>query len=306
MQLRPLGSTSLDVSVLCFGGNVFGWTVDEPMAFRLLDQFAEAGGNFIDTANVYRRKKPGQEAFASEAIIGRWMKARGNREKIIIATKVGSEMEPGQKGLSKAYVLKEAEDSLRRLQTDYIDLYISHRADLETPIEQTLEAHAQLLGQGKTRFIGASNYKPALLREALQTAKAKNLPAYRSFQPLYNMYDRDYFEKDLAPICAEYGLGVTPYFSLAAGFLTGKYRSENDFSKSPRGKDMGKYMNERGLQILRDLDQTSAETGHSLATLALTWLIHQPLVTSAIASATNLEQMQELLAAAQGEVKPLP
>jgi aryl-alcohol dehydrogenase-like predicted oxidoreductase len=291
--------TSLQVSVLCFGGNVFGWTVDEEMAFRLLDQFTEAGGNFIDTANVYRRKMPGQEAFASEAIIGRWMKARGNRDRMIIGTKVGSEMAPDRKGLKKADVLREAEDSLRRLQTDYIDLYISHRADPETPVEETLEAHGQLLRQGKTRFIGASNHRPPLLREVLQTAQLKKLPAYSSLQPLYNLYDRAYFEKDLAPICAENGLGVTPYFSLAAGFLTGKYRCEADFTKSQRGKDMGKYLNERGFQILEVLDRTSLEVGETPATIALAWLINRPLVTSAIASATNPEQLNQLLASAR-------
>ncbi|HEY8368142.1 MAG TPA: aldo/keto reductase [Thermodesulfobacteriota bacterium] len=296
---RPLGRSGLAVAPIAFGANVFGWTVDEPTAFRLLDAFVDAGFNLIDTADVYSKWAPGNHGGESETIIGRWFARSGKRHRVVLATKVGSEMAPGAKGLSKSYILRAVEDSLRRLRTDHIDLYQSHQDDPETPVEETLEAYAALVRQGKVRAIGASNYTADRLREALRASEHYGYPGYESLQPHYNLVERRPFEDDLAPLCVEEGIGVIPYFALAAGFLTGKYRSEADLSKSPRGAGVRKYLDARGLRILEALDEVAARYGATPAQVALAWLAARPAVTAPIASATSLEQLTEILAAAR-------
>ncbi len=295
MKKRKLGNSGLEISLLVLGGNVFGWTVDEPTAFTLLDAFVAAGFNAIDTADSYSRWVPGNRGGESETIIGKWLKARGNRKKVVIATKVGSEMGPNQKGLSKAYILRAAEDSLQRLQTEYIDLYQSHFDDSNTPFEETLDAYAQLIKQGKVRAIGASNYGAERLSHALQVSKQQEYPSYQSLQTLYNLYDRADYEKSLEPLCKEKGLGVISYYSLASGFLTGKYRSAQDLSKSARGQMVRKYLNERGLRILKALDQAAEQHHSTPARVALAWLIARPGITAPIVSATGLEQLNDLI-----------
>jgi aryl-alcohol dehydrogenase-like predicted oxidoreductase len=290
------------VSPLCFGCNVFGWTADEPTSFQLLDALAASGVNFIDTADVYSRWAPGNGGGESETIIGNWLKRGGARDKIIIATKVGMEMGPGQKGLSKPYILRAAEGSLRRLQTDYIDLYQSHADDPETPLEETLEAYAELIKQGKVRAIGASNYKAERLSQALQVSEQTGLPRYESLQPNYNLYDRADYERALEPLCLEKGIGVISYFSLAKGFLTGKYRSESDLSKSPRGQGVKQYLNERGFRILKALEQIAEARNSTPARVSLAWLIARPGITAPIASATSLRQLTDLIEAAKLEL----
>jgi aryl-alcohol dehydrogenase-like predicted oxidoreductase len=253
MDLRMLGRSGLKVSPFCLGGNVFGWTIDEKRSIELLNAFVGAGFNFIDTADVYSTWIPGHLGGESEAIIGNWMKSRRNRASVVIATKVGMEMR-GQRGLAKAHILASVEGSLRRLQTDYIDLYQSHKADPETPIEETLAAYAELIAAGKVRAIGASNYTTVQLRTALEASARLELPRYESLQPEYNLYTRASYEQELEPLCREHGLGVIPYSALASGFLTGKYRSEKDFGKSPRGAGMKRYLDARGLRVLAALD----------------------------------------------------
>ena len=302
MNKRQLGKSGLKVSPLAFGGNVFGWTVDEATSFKLLDAFASAGFDFIDTADVYSRWAPGNKGGESETILGKWMKQRGNRDKMIIATKVGMEMGPGKKGLSKSYIMSAVEDSLRRLQTDYIDLYQSHEDDEQTPLEETLEAFAQLVEQGKVRAIGASNYSAARLAEALKVSEQQKFPRYESLQPLYNLYDRADFEKELEPICVEKGVGVISYYSLASGFLTGKYRAEEDLSKSVRGRGVKKYLNERGFRILQALDEVAKQHDSTQARVALAWLIARPGITAPIVSATSLEQLDDLVEATKLEL----
>ncbi|HEX7126800.1 MAG TPA: aldo/keto reductase [Thermodesulfobacteriota bacterium] len=296
---RPLGRSGLAVAPIAFGANVFGWTVDEPTAFRLLDAFVDAGFNLIDTADVYSKWAPGNRGGESETIIGRWFARSGKRDRVVLATKVGSEMAPGAKGLSKAYILRAAEDSLRRLRTDRIDLYQSHQDDPETPLEETLEAYAALVRQGKVRAIGASNYTADRLREALRASERNGYPRYESLQPHYNLVERTPFEDDLAPLCVEQGIGVIPYFALAGGFLTGKYRSEADLSKSPRGAGVRKYLDARGLRVLEALDEVAARYDATPAQVALAWLAARPAVTAPIASATRPEQLTEILAAAR-------
>jgi len=297
MRKRKLGNSGLEVSPLAFGGNVFGWTVDETMSFKLLDAFVASGCNFIDTADSYSRWVPGNRGGESETIIGKWMKQRGNRKKVVIATKVGSEMGTDKKGLSKPYILRAVEDSLQRLQTDYIDLYQSHFDDPDTPMEETLDAYAQLIKHGKVRAIGASNYSAERLSQALQVSKQNGYPSYQSLQPLYNLYDRAEFETTLEPLCQEKGLGVITYFSLASGFLTGKYRSENDLSKSPRGQSVKKYLNDRGFRILKALDQVARQYDSTPARVSLAWIIARPSITAPISSATTLEQLNDLIEA---------
>ncbi len=294
---RKLGHSGIEVAPLMFGGNIFGWTVDEPTSFQLLDAFTGAGFDFIDTADVYSAWKPGNSGGESEAIIGNWVKQRGKRDEVIIATKVGMELAPDKKGLSKAYILRAAEDSLRRLQTDYIDLYQSHRDDPETPLEETFEAYQTLIQQGKVRAIGASNYTGERLAEARKVSQAHGLPTYESLQPLYNLYDRADYEQNLEPVVQAQGIGVIPYFSLASGFLTGKYRSEADFGKSSRGKGMQKYLDERGMRILSALDQVAQQHDSTPACVAIAWLIARPSITAPIASATNLDQLNDLVEA---------
>ena len=304
MQQRQLGSSSLMVAPLCFGGNVFGWTADESTSFSLLDAFVAADLNFIDTADVYSRWAPDNKGGESETIIGKWFKRSGTRDKVVLATKVGMEMAPDRKGLKKDYILRAVEDSLKRLQTDYIDLYQSHTDDATTPFEETFEAYAQLVKQGKVRAIGASNFNGDRLGEALKVSMQHDYPVYQCLQPHYNLMERADYEKDLEPICMKSGLGVIPYFPLAAGFLSGKYRTEADLNKSRRGPGLKKYLSERGMRILDALDTVAAETSTSPATVALAWLMARPSVTAPIASATAVDQLESLLAATRLKLNP--
>ena len=302
MKKRPLGGSGLEVAPLAFGGNVFGWTADEATSFRLLDAFVAAGFNFIDTADVYSKWKPGNHGGESETILGKWMKQKGNRKKLVIATKVGMELGPDKKGLSKAYITKAVEASLQRLQTDYIDLYQSHTDDANTPLEETLSAFADLIAAGKVRVIGASNYSAVRLMEALKISERDGLPRYQTLQPLYNLYDREEFEKNLEPLCLSEHIGVLTYYSLASGFLTGKYRTESDFSKSPRGQGMTKFFNPRGFKILAALDEVAKNLNSTPARVALAWLVARPSVTAPIASATSLDHIEEFVAATELEL----
>lgn len=299
MEKRELGRSGIHVPPLCFGGNVFGWTADATTSFALLDGLREANLNFIDTADVYSVWVPAHGGGESETVIGDWLAARGGRDKMIIATKVGAELAPDKKGLKRAWIEKAVEDSLKRLRTDYIDLYQSHFDDLSTPVEEPLEAYAALIKAGKVRAIGASNFSAERLGAALAASKT-GLPRYETFQPEYNLYARDSYEGPLQTLCAAEGLGVIPYFALAAGFLTGKYRSEADFGKSARGsRSIGKYLNPRGLRILDALDAVAARHDATPARVALAWLMAQPTISAPIASATSLSQLQELVAATQ-------
>ena len=302
MKKRKLGKSGLEVAPLALGGNVFGWTADEAMSFKLLDAFVAHGFNLIDTANNYSRWVPGHQGGESETIMGKWLKQRGVRDKVVVATKVGMEMRADQKGLAKTYILKEVEQSLKRLQTDYIDLYQSHIDDEATPLEETLETYAQLVKQGKVRAIGASNYGGERLAQALEVRAKHGYPSYQSLQPHYNLYERGDYEAKLEPVCREKGIGVITYFSLARGFLTGKYRSDADLSKSPRGGGVKDYFNERGFRILETLDKVAKERGSTPARVSLAWLIARPSVTAPIASATNLEQLNDLIEATKLEL----
>jgi aryl-alcohol dehydrogenase-like predicted oxidoreductase len=273
MQTRSLvqsgGITDLNIVPVVFGGNVFGWTVDEARSFELLDAFVDRGFNCIDTADVYSTWMPGHMGGESETIIGKWLAKSGKRDKVVLLTKVGMEMKSGGKGLSKKYILEEVEHSLKRLQTNYIDLYQSHKDDESVPLEETLEAYAQLIDEGKVRYIGASNYTGARLSEAEDLAEQKKLPAYETLQPEYNLHDRKGYEEDLAPVAEKYGLGVIPYFSLASGFLTGKYQSLEDAKGAKRETRVQKYFDDRGMKILKALKQVSEETGAEQAAVSL-------------------------------------
>jgi aryl-alcohol dehydrogenase-like predicted oxidoreductase len=302
MEKRKLGKSAIAIAPLMFGGNVFGWTVDEAMSFKLLDGFVGAGFNAIDTADVYSKWVSGNKGGESETIIGKWLKARGGRDKLVIATKVGIEMPGIGQGLKKDYIVARVEDSLKRLQTDYIDLYQSHTDDKSAPFEETLGAYSQLIEQGKVRVIGASNHEAPRLAEALKTSAAKKLPRYESLQPLYNLSDRAGFEKELEPLCMKENVGVIPYYALAAGFLTGKYRTAADLGKSARGDRVKSYLNERGLRILKALDEVSARLGAKPAHVALAWLIARPSVTAPIASATSMAQLEDLIAGTRLEL----
>jgi aryl-alcohol dehydrogenase-like predicted oxidoreductase len=297
MQKRRLGRTGLHIAPIVFGGNVFGWTADAKTSFDLLDRFVEAGYNTIDTADVYSAWAPGNKGGESETIIGDWMKSRGNRDKIVVVTKVGSPMGPGKKGLSAAYVTQAVEASLKRLRTEAIDLYLSHWPDADTPYEETLGAYRDLVAEGKVRFIGASNLDAAQLRASLDAAKAKSLPRYDVLQPEYNLYDRANFDGALRDLCIAEEIGVITYFSLAKGFLSGKYRSEADLGKSARGGGVKAYLNERGNRILAALDAAAARRSAKPAEVALAWLIAKPGVTAPIASATSLVQLDSLIKA---------
>lgn len=296
MKKRKLGNSGLDVAPLAFGGNVFGWTLDEPTSFKLLDAFVAAGFNLIDTADMYSRWAPGNSGGESEIIIGKWLKRSGYRSKVVIATKVGKEMGPGRVGLSKSYIFQAVEKSLQRLQTDYIDLYQSHDDDAKTPLEETLDAYEQLIKAGKVRAIGASNFSAQRLAEVLNISEKHGLPRYQSLQPLFNLYDRADYEKELEPLCREKNLGVISYFSLGAGFLTGKYRCQDDLKNSARREMVKKYLNERGYRILEVLDQVAQQYEVTPAQVALAWLIARPGITAPIASATSLEQLNQLIA----------
>jgi aryl-alcohol dehydrogenase-like predicted oxidoreductase len=302
MEKRRLGQSSLLVPPITFGCNVFGWTADEATSFALLDAWLDAGFNFLDTADVYSRWHPGNSGGDSEVIIGKWLKARGNRDKVVLATKLGIEMAPGKKGLSRAYMMQAVEDSLRRLQTDYIDLYQSHRDDPETPIEETLSAYADLVKAGKVREIGASNFSAPRLAESLKISTEKGWPRYQSLQPLYSLVERTEFEGPLENLCLAEKVGVIGYYSLASGFLTGKYRSKADTEGRLRGSRVEKYLNDYGFGVLKALDEVAHRYEAKPGQIAIAWLIARPSVTAPIASATNLEQLAELVEAAQIEL----
>jgi aryl-alcohol dehydrogenase-like predicted oxidoreductase len=295
MEKRKLGTSGLLVSPITLGGNVFGWTLDEAGSFKILDTFADAGFNFIDTADSYSRFVPGNQGGESETIIGKWLKKRGNRKDMVIATKLGSDMGDGKKGLSAKYMREEVEASLNRLQTDYIDLYQSHYDDADTPVEETMTAFNDLIKEGKVRYIGASNLSAERIRESNDFARENNLQSYISLQPLYNLYSRQKFEDEYLKLAANEHLAVLPYYSLASGFLTGKYRSEADLDKSPRGQGIKKYLDERGLRILDAMDKVAGEQNVQLSQIAIAWLLHKPFITSAIASATKEKQLNELI-----------
>lgn len=299
MRKRKIGNSDLMISPLVFGGNIFGWTVDQKTAFKLLDAFVASGCNLIDTADVYSRWAPGNKGGESETIIGDWLKHSSKRNQVIIATKVGMQMDEDKKGLSKKYIFQAVEDSLKRLQTDYIDLYQSHTDDSETPLEETLSAYKELIDKGKIRAIGASNYSATRLKEALEISKRHSYPRYQCVQPCYNLCERINYETNIEPLCTTENLGVITYYSLASGFLSGKYRSEEDSSKSVRGGRAQKYLNEKGLKILKVLDEVASEYSTKPATVALAWLIARPSVTAPISSATDLEQLESLIAATQ-------
>lgn len=300
MQLRSLGRSGLQVSPLCFGGNVFGWTADEATSFALLDAWVDAGFNFIDTADVYSRWASGHTGGESESVIGRWLKRSGKRHHIVLATKVGKDMGDGKVGLRPAYIRQAVEASLQRLQTDHIDLYQSHDDDTTVPLADTLGAYADLIRAGKVRAIGASNYSAARLQEALQTSERLGLPRYESLQPLFNLYDRAVFEDALQPLCVQQQVGVINFYALAAGFLTGKYRTAADAAKSARGANTtAKYLNDRGLRILAALDAVAQRYNATPGQVAVAWQMMQPGITAPIASATSVAQLHELVTATQ-------
>jgi aryl-alcohol dehydrogenase-like predicted oxidoreductase len=298
MVKRALGRSGLQVSKLCLGGNVFGWTADEATSFTLLDAWVDAGMNFIDTADVYSRWAPGHSGGESETVIGKWLKTSGKRDKIVLATKVGKDMGDGKIGLAPAYIRSAVEASLKRLQTDVIDLYQSHDDDPSVPLADTLGAYADLIKAGKVRAIGASNFSAARLSEALAVSAAHELPRYECLQPLYNLVERPAFEAELEAVCVQHGIGVINFFGLARGFLTGKYRSEADLAKSPRGQGVKQYLNPHGLRVLDALDSVAQRLNATPAQVALAWQIARPSVTAPIASATSLAQLADLVAAA--------
>ena len=298
MKLRPFGRSGLQVSPLCFGGNVFGWTADEAVSHALLDRFVAAGGNFIDSANVYSRWVPGHQGGESESVIGRWLKQRGGRDRIVIATKVGMDMPGLGPGLAPAQIERSVEDSLRRLQTDHIDLYYAHSDDAKTPLRDTLGAFDRLVKGGKVRAIAASNYSAARLEEALAVSAHEGYARYEGLQPQYNLIDRQAFETTLAPVCMRHGLGVASYYSLASGFLSGKYRRPEDAQGRARAGALKQYFNDRGWRVVAALHAVAGRLSSTPAAVALAWLMTQPAVTAAIASATSVEQLDELLKAA--------
>lgn len=297
MELRRIGTSSLQVAPLMFGGNVFGWTADERTSFSILDAFVDHGLNFVDTADVYSAWVDGHQGGESEAIIGKWFKESGKRDKIVLATKVG--MLGSRAGLSAANIAAAVDDSLRRLKTDYIDVYFSHLDDEKTPFDETLDAYQKLIKAGKVRVIGASNYKGARLEEALKVAKDTGLPAYQILQPEYNLYDREGYETDLEPVVEKHRIAVVTYFSLASGFLSGKYRSKADTTQAARGSRVEKYLNDRGLNIVDALVEVATRNSTTPATVALAWIIARPSVTAPIASATSVKQLESLAAATQ-------
>jgi len=302
MTKRPLGQTGLSISPLVFGGNVFGWTADKQTSFNLLDRFVEAGFETVDTADVYSNWHPGNVGGESETIIGEWMHSRGCRDRMTLITKVGMQMAPDRKGLSAAWIARAVEDSLRRLQTDHIDVYLSHKPDPEATHEETLGVYHKLMAAGKVRAIGASNYDAGQLRAALDVAAALGLPRYEVLQPEYNLYDRNTFDGSLRDLAMAEGIGVITYFSLARGFLSGKYQSEADLGQSPRGSGIKAYLNERGFRILEALKGVAARHGAKPAEVALAWLMARPGVTAPIASATRLDQLESLIRAASLEL----
>ena len=304
LQKRSLGSSDIKVAPWCLGGNVFGWTADQETSFDILDAFVDAGFGFIDTADIYSSWAPGHRGGESETVIGNWVAARKNRDRVVIATKLGMG-QPGRDGrLDRSYIAEAIEGSLKRLKTDYVDLYQSHRDDEATPQEETLQAYADLIKAGKVRIIGASNFSAARLGSALKTSAEKGLPRYETLQPLYNLADREAFESELKPLCLAEGIGVIPYYALGAGFLTGKYRSEADFGKSPRGGRMDRYLNARGFRILAALDAAAARHEVEPAAIAMAWLMAQPTIAAPIASATSLTQFRTIAAGTQLALSP--
>jgi aryl-alcohol dehydrogenase-like predicted oxidoreductase len=295
MNTRPLGRSGLHAAPLALGGNVFGWTADEASSFRLLDTFVDAGFNLVDTADTYSIWAEGHRGGESETIIGKWLARSGKRDRVLLATKVGHDMKEGGKGLSRAHILKSVDLSLARLRTDRIDLYQSHVEDPGTPHEETLAAYAELIRAGKVRAIGASNFQPQALRDALAVSARLGLPRYETLQPLYNLCDRAGFEAQLGPLCREEGIGVIPFYALAAGFLTGKYRTEADLAQSVRGRRAKDYLNDRGLRIVAALDEVAAGLGASPGKVAIAWLMAQPGVTAPIASGRTVEQVRDLV-----------
>jgi aryl-alcohol dehydrogenase-like predicted oxidoreductase len=304
MEKRKLGNSGIEFAPLAFGGNVFGWTADEATSFKLLDGYVDAGFSFVDTADVYSRWAPGNKGGESETVIGNWLRNGAKRDKVVIATKCGMEMAPDRKGLSRTHIVRSVDDSLKRLNTDYIDLFQSHRDDPETPQEETLQTYGELIKAGKLRAIGASNFEAKRLAEALAISKSKGLPRYESLQPHYNLCERALFEGDLEQLCLKENVGVIPYYSLASGFLSGKYRSEADLGKSKRGAGVKKYLNERGFAILAALDAAAEKLNANPTQVALAWLLQRKAITAPIVSATTLTQLHDLVAGAQLKLDP--
>jgi aryl-alcohol dehydrogenase-like predicted oxidoreductase len=304
MTKRKFGKSDLEVAPLMFGGNVFGWTADEATSFKLLDEFVGAGFNFIDTADVYSKWAPGNSGGESEAIIGKWLKQSGKRDQVVIATKVGMELAPDKKGLSREYIFKAVDASLQRLETDYIDLYQSHKDDPDTDLEETLDAFAQLVKAGKVRVIGASNYSRARLSEALHISERMGYPRYESLQPRYNLYDREGFEAELEPLCQQMDLGVISYYSLASGFLTGKYKSKEEAAGAKRAAALSGYFDSRGEKVLASLAEVASEHGTTSARVALAWLMARPSITAPIVSATSVEQLRDIAGSTELTLTP--
>ncbi len=304
LQKRTLGRTGLEIAPLVFGGNVFGWTADEKTSFDLLDRFVDAGLNAIDTADVYSRWVPGNKGGESETVIGDWLKKSGKRDKVVIITKVGSDIGQGRVDLSPTHIEKAVDASLKRLRIDEIDLYLSHWPDPTVPHAETLGAYRRLIEKGKVRHIGASNLDAGQMKAALDAADHHKLPRYEVLQPAYNLYDRTEFEGPLRDLCMARGIGVISYYGLAKGFLSGKYRNKADLGKSPRGSGVASYLNERGMRILAALDEVSASHGVTQAQVALAWIIARPGITAPIASATSLEQLESLIGAVSLELAP--
>jgi len=304
MEKRKLGNSGLEFAPLAFGGNVFGWTADEATSFKLLDGYVDAGFSFVDTADVYSRWAPGNKGGESETVIGNWLRNGGKRDKVLIATKCGMEMAPDRKGLSRAHIVRSVDASLKRLNTDHIDLFQSHRDDPETPQEETLQTYGELIKAGKIRAIGASNFEAPRLAEAAAISKAKGLPRYESLQPHYNLAERSLFEGALENECLKEGIGVIPYYSLASGFLSGKYRSDTDLGKSMRGAGVKKYLNERGFAILAALDAAAEKLNANPTQVALAWLLQRKAITAPIVSATSLAQLHDLVAGARLKLDP--
>lgn len=295
---KKLGLSDLEVSPIAFGGNVFGWTLNEQASFGMLDAFIDGGYNFIDTADVYSKWVSGNKGGESETIIGNWISKRGKRDDLILATKLGAEMAPDKKGLKASYVKEAVEASLKRLKTDYIDLYQTHYDDEDTPVGETIAALNELINEGKVRYIGASNYKAARIAESNEFARANNLQGYVSLQPLYNLYDREKFETEYLNLVTQENLAVLNYYALASGFLTGKYKSEADLNKSQRGAGIKQYLNDRGFKILTALEELATVKKVAKSQIAIAWLLHKPYITAPIASATNSKQLHDLMESA--------
>jgi|ERR1051326_5000063 aryl-alcohol dehydrogenase-like predicted oxidoreductase len=307
MLMRKLGRTGLKVAALCLGGNTFGWTTDQPTSEAVLDAYLDQGGNFIDTADVYSRWAPGNTGGESETALGLWMSGRKNRARVILATKVMGPMGPGPNdtGLSRLHIMEGVEASLRRLRTDYIDLYQAHWDDRDTPLDETLRAFDDLVAQGKVRYLGASNYVAFRLTRALWESDKRGYARYESIQPKYNLVYRDEYERELEPLCLEQNIGVIPYSSLGSGFLSGKYRSGKDLPATKRAPNVQKgYMNDRGFKVLAAVEKVAQKVGATPAQVALSWMVHRPGITAPIASATSVAQLKEIVGAVELTLDP--